>query len=78
MQEEVVESGDEDILGKYFAIINFMQKELQFHKKYISNSNDYQSYIFEIKIEAEKDLLLLNNNQGSAPTPSQQEPPKLN
>lgn len=54
MQEDVLEinskEGDEDILQKYFALSEFMQKELQFHQQYISNSNDYQSYILAIKL----------------------------
>lgn len=56
MQDEVIEissrESDSDIITKYFAVIEFMQKELQFHQQYISNSNDYQSYILAIKLEA--------------------------
>ena len=54
MQEDVFDinakEGDEDILNKYVALNIFMQKEMQFHQQYISNSNDYQSYILAIKL----------------------------
>jgi hypothetical protein len=60
MQEEVLGMGEREnygeIVTKYFALIDFMQKELQYHHQYISNSNDYQSYILAIKLEAEKNF----------------------
>lgn len=86
MQEEVLgmaeRENDGDIVTKYFALIDFMQKELQYHQQYISNSNDYQSYILAIKLEAEKNFPELNNNQSSPPNPyvvdskANEKPPK--
>jgi hypothetical protein len=75
MQEELLEIGerdnDADIVTKYFALNEFMQKELQFHQQYISNSNDYQSYILAIKLEAEKIFPELNGNATPQPKASE-------
>jgi hypothetical protein len=59
-----------DIMTKYLALNDFMQKELQFHQQYISNSNDYQSYILAIRLEAEKCFPELNGSPQPPPPPT--------
>lgn len=61
---------DHEIVSKYFAAMDFMQKELQFHQKYIADANDYQSYIISIKLEAEKNFPELNSNPTPQPPPT--------
>ena len=42
---------DPEIVSKYFAMIEFMQKESSHHQQYISKSNDYQSYVLALKLD---------------------------
>lgn len=61
---------DSETSRKYFAVVEFMHKELQYHEQYISSSNmDFPSYVLAIKLEAEKNFQELN---GVEPSPQVQ------
>lgn len=66
---------DEDIVGKYFAIMEFMQKENQFYQQFITNSNDYKSYSLAISLEGEKSFPELNETDNHPPTPNNKPTP---